>query len=109
MSTETKKERKIDMKIDLRVLYSPNTNRSDISVGEFAKKAIKSKLYNDKVKQVVISKYHFITLLPFGPTAAVVLLLVQIMGFDYHICVLKQVEDFYILEAVDAISFPSTH
>lgn len=31
------------------------------------------------------------------------------MGFDYHICVLRQVEDFYILKAVDTIAFPSTH
>ncbi|CAO3649450.1 unnamed protein product [Mucor hiemalis] len=39
---------KIDTRIDLRVLYCPDTKRFDISVGEFAKKAIKSKLYNDR-------------------------------------------------------------
>ncbi|ORE21554.1 hypothetical protein BCV71DRAFT_232176 [Rhizopus microsporus] len=31
------------MKIDLRVLYSMNTKQTDLTVGEFAKKAIPSK------------------------------------------------------------------
>lgn len=54
------------MKIDPRVLYCSNTKKADISVGEFAKKAFPSKLYIDKVKQVVISKYHLNTLLLSG-------------------------------------------
>lgn len=44
------------MKIDLRILFCSNTKRSDLTDGEFAKKAISSKLYNDKLKQVTISK-----------------------------------------------------
>ncbi|KAG2233367.1 hypothetical protein INT48_000370 [Thamnidium elegans] len=76
MPTKAKKEQKIDMKIDLRILYCSNTKRYDISVGEFAKKSIRSKLYNNKLKHAAIS---------------------------------KQVEDFYILEAVDTIAFPATH
>ncbi|KAI7863194.1 hypothetical protein BDF14DRAFT_1399682 [Spinellus fusiger] len=98
------------MKIDLRVLYCSNTKRSDTSVGEFAKKATKSKLYSDKLKQAIISKYHLNTFLLSGlSSSAAIVPLVQIMGFDCHLCVLRQVEDFYILEAVDSIAFPTTH
>ncbi|CAO3691591.1 unnamed protein product [Rhizopus stolonifer] len=65
-STTAKKNIKIDMKIDLRILFCSNTKRSDLSGGEFAKKAIPSKLYNDKLKQVTISKYHLNTFLLSG-------------------------------------------
>lgn len=54
------------MKIDLRILYCSNTKKADINAGEFAKKPNPSKLYIDKLKQVVISKYHLNTLLLSG-------------------------------------------
>lgn len=98
------------MKIDLRVLYSMNTKQSDLTVGEFAKKAIPSKLYNDKLKEVLISKFHLNTLLLSGlPRATTFVPLVQIMGFSCQLYVLRHVEDFYVLESVDSISFPTTH
>ncbi|KAI8985404.1 hypothetical protein BDB01DRAFT_721512, partial [Pilobolus umbonatus] len=56
-----KKNERINMKIGLRVLHCSNTKKAGISVGEFGKKAIPSKLYIDKLKQVVISKYHLNT------------------------------------------------
>ncbi|KAG1470515.1 hypothetical protein G6F56_002642 [Rhizopus delemar] len=31
------------------------------------------------------------------------------MGFDCYLYVLRLIEDFYILEAVDTIAFPTTH
>lgn len=98
------------MKIDLRILFCSNTKRSDLTVGEFAKKAIPSKLYNDKLKQVTISKYHLNTFLLLGlPPSAASIPIVQIMGFECHLSVLKKVEDFYVLETVDAITFPTTY
>jgi hypothetical protein len=52
---KVKKNEKIGMKIDIRILYCSNTKELDIiSVGEFAMKANPSKLYNDKLKQVVV-------------------------------------------------------
>lgn len=98
------------MKIDLRVLYCANTKKADISVGEFAKKAIPSKLYIDKLKQVVVSKYHLNTLLLSGlPPSTTFIPLIQIMGFECHLYILRQVKDFYVLETVDSITFPLTH
>ncbi|KAI9347542.1 hypothetical protein BD770DRAFT_169334 [Pilaira anomala] len=97
------------MKNDLRVLYCSNTKRSDISVGKFSKKAIRSKLYTDKIKQAVISKYHLDILLLSGPPLVALVPMVQITGFDCHLYVLRQIEDIYILKAVDTIAFPTTH
>ncbi|KAG1046850.1 hypothetical protein G6F43_010681 [Rhizopus delemar] len=31
------------------------------------------------------------------------------MGYECHLSVLKEVEDFYVLETVDAITFPTTY
>lgn len=31
------------------------------------------------------------------------------MGFDCQLCILRQVEDFYILEPIETIFFPTTH
>ncbi|KAI8881077.1 hypothetical protein K501DRAFT_189768, partial [Backusella circina FSU 941] len=105
-----KKYEKIEMKIDLRILFCANTKRSDLSVGEFAQKSIPSKLYNDKLKQVTITKYNLNDLLLSGiPPSAVSVPIVQIMGFGCHLFVLKKVEDFYVLETIDAISFPTTY
>lgn len=94
------------MKIDPRILYCLSSEKLDISVGEFSKKAVPSKLYNDKLKQVVISKYHLNTLLPPSTT---LIPLVQIMGFHCQLYVLWPVEDFYVLEVVDATAFPTEH
>lgn len=98
-------------KIDLRILSSLSTKQSDLSVAEFAKQAIPSKLYNDKLKEVLISKFHLNTLLLFGLSndAAFVPLLVQRMGFNCQLYVLRHVEDFYVLECVDSFPFPTTH
>lgn len=98
------------MKIDLRILFCANTKRSDLTVGEFAKKAISSKLYNDKLKQIIVSKYHLNTFLLFGlPPSAASIPIVQMVGFECHLSVLKKVEDFYILETIETISFPTTY
>lgn len=110
MPAGAKKYEKIEMKIDLRILFCANTKRSDLTVGEFAKKAIPSKLYNDKLKQVIVSKYHLNTFLLFGlPPSAASIPIVQMMGFECHLSVLKKVEDFYILETIETISFPTTY
>ncbi|KAI9260850.1 hypothetical protein EDC94DRAFT_610055 [Helicostylum pulchrum] len=110
MPTRTKKNEKIDMKIDLRILFCSNTKRPDLSVGEFAKNAIPRKLYNDKLKQVIISKYLLNTLLLSGlPPSVASIPIVQIMDFVCHLSDLKKVEDFYVLEAVDSITFPTTY
>lgn len=107
MPKKAKKYEKIDMKIDLRILFCSNTKRPDLSVGEFAKSAIPYKLYHDKLKQITVSKYHLNTLLLSGlPLSAALIPIVQITGFECHLYVLKKVEDFYILETVDSITFP---
>ena len=110
MPARAKKNEKIEMKVDLRILYCSNTKRSDLGVGEFAKKAIPSKLYYDKLKQVTITKYHLNTLLLSGlPPSAALIPIVQIMGFECHLFVLKKIEDFYVLETIDVITFPTTY
>ncbi|KAG0914267.1 hypothetical protein G6F57_002730 [Rhizopus arrhizus] len=110
MPKKAKKYEKIDMKIDLRILFCSNTKRPDLSVGEFAKSAIPYKLYHDKLKQITVSKYHLNTLLLSGlPLSAALIPIVQITGFECHLYVLKKVEDFYILETVDSITFPTTY
>lgn len=98
------------MKVDLRILFCGNTNRPDLSVGEFAKKAIPCKLYHDKLKKVVITKYHLNALLLSGlsPSAAS-MPIVHIMGFDFHLSLLRKVDDFYVLEPVDTVAFPTSH
>jgi hypothetical protein len=72
------------VKIDLRILISMNSKKSGSSVGEFAKKAIPSKLYIDKLKQVLISKNHMNTLLLSGLLQATAIPLIQIMGFGCY-------------------------
>lgn len=98
------------MKIDLRILCSMSTKQSDLSVGEFARKCIPSKLYNDKLKEVLISKFHLNKVLLSGlPQATTVIPLIQIMDFNCQLYVLRYVEGFYVLENVDCISFPTTY
>lgn len=98
------------MKIDLRVLYCSNTEKPDISVGEFAKKAVPSKLYLDKLKQVIISKYHLNALLSLGLSPSTTLVpFVQIMGLECHLYALRQVQDFYVVQTIDCVTFPVTH
>ncbi|KAI9476354.1 MAG: hypothetical protein EXX96DRAFT_486491 [Benjaminiella poitrasii] len=110
MPARVKKNEKIEMKIDLRILYCSSTKRSDLSVGEFAKKAIPSKLYHDKLKQVCITKFHLNTLLLSGlPPSAALIPIMQIMGFECHLFVLKKVEDFYVLETIDVVTFPTSY
>ncbi|KAG2219648.1 hypothetical protein INT45_012349 [Circinella minor] len=104
------KNEKMKMKIDLRVLSTMNTKQPDLSVGEFAKKAIPSKLYNDKLKEVLISKFHLNHLLLSGlPQTTTVIPLIQIMGFSCQIYVLKYLKGFYVLQNIHNISFPTTH
>lgn len=99
-----------NMKVDLRILCCLNTKRPDISVGEFAKKVTVAKLYNDKLKQTMISKYHLNTLLLSGLRPSATLIpFIQIMGFNCHLYVLRQVEDYYTIDLIDVIAFPTTH
>ncbi|CAO0790352.1 unnamed protein product [Mucor circinelloides] len=107
---KAQKKENINMKIDLRVLYCSNTEKPDISVGEFAKKAVPSKLYLDKLKQVIISKYHLNALLSLGLSPSTTLVpFVQIMGLECHLYALRQVQDFYVVQTIDCVTFPVTH
>ncbi|ORE05947.1 hypothetical protein BCV72DRAFT_329907 [Rhizopus microsporus var. microsporus] len=51
------------MESDLRILSGVNTSPVDLCVGEFAKKAYRSNIYNDKLKLVTLSKRHLNPLL----------------------------------------------
>jgi hypothetical protein len=87
-----------------------NTKQSDLSVCEFARKAISSRLYNDKLKAVLISKFHLNDILLSGlPEATIAIPLIQIMSFNCQLYVLRYIEEFYVLENVSIISFPITH
>jgi hypothetical protein len=56
---ETKaKKTKTDAKLDLRILSIPNTKKADMAICEFAKTAFSSKLYYDKIKSVLLTKYQ---------------------------------------------------
>ncbi|KAG1174310.1 hypothetical protein G6F46_005903 [Rhizopus delemar] len=35
--------------------------------------------------------------------------IVHIMGFDFHLSLLRKVDDFYVLEPVDTVAFPTSH
>lgn len=99
------------MKINFCILYCSNKKRSKLNAGEFAKKAIPSKSYYYKLKQATITKYHLNTLLLLSslPSSAALIPIIQIVSFECHLFVLKKVEDFYVLETVDIITFPTTH
>ncbi|RCH78129.1 hypothetical protein CU098_002480, partial [Rhizopus stolonifer] len=43
------------------------------------------------------------------PSSAALIPIIQIVSFECHLFVLKKVEDFYVLETVDIITFPTTH
>lgn len=99
------------MKIDLPILYTLTTKKQpDLGVGEFAKSAVSHKLYDDKLKQVLISKFHLNALLMSGlPQQTTFTPLNQIMGFSCHLYILRYVEGYYLLHAVSSVSFPVTH
>ncbi|ORE08970.1 hypothetical protein BCV72DRAFT_224143 [Rhizopus microsporus var. microsporus] len=51
------------MKLDLRALSSVNRSRIDLCVGKFAKKVYRSRIYNDKLKMVTLSRHYLNPLL----------------------------------------------
>ncbi|ORE05645.1 hypothetical protein BCV72DRAFT_229433 [Rhizopus microsporus var. microsporus] len=106
---KAKKKEKVTLKIDLRILYSLNSKQSNLRVGEFAKKATVCKLYHDKLKQVLITKYHLKHLLSGLPTSTTLVPFVQIMGFECQLYVLRFIECFNALEAVGVTAFLNTH
>ncbi|KAI9259125.1 hypothetical protein EDC94DRAFT_585734 [Helicostylum pulchrum] len=107
--TKLKKDKNVDMKIDLRILFCLNTKKPDVCVDEFSKKVISRKLYVDKLKEVMVSKYHLNELLLSAlPSSSTLIPFIQIMGFSCRLYVLRQVEDFYVLEIIDTIIFPIT-
>lgn len=97
------------MKVDLRILCCANTNKPDITVGEFAKKATRRMLYMDKLKQVTMSKYDLDSLLlsDLSPSTTFIPL-IQIMGFDCNVYILIKILEFYVLETVKTAVFPTS-
>ncbi|KAI9247575.1 hypothetical protein EDC94DRAFT_528830, partial [Helicostylum pulchrum] len=72
------------------------------------------KLYDDKLKSILASKCHFnnfLNSIPFvsaNDIRKVFLPIIQIMGFDVHIYILKLVNrKLYIIEDVFSFSFPT--
>jgi hypothetical protein len=98
------------MEVDLRILFSANANNSDLAVNEFAKNTTPSKLYKDKLKQVILTKYYLNNLLlACLPSSTTCIPLIQIMGFDCYLYALRKVENYYILETIDSVVFPCNH
>lgn len=98
------------MKLDLRILNGVNTSRVDLCVGNFAKKAYRSKLYNDRLKVVTLSMHRLNILLRSGlPAKDAVIPLIQAMGFECQLYILKVVNSFYVLKQVEAITYPTMH
>lgn len=108
------KNSKLLFKLDLRLVVF---NQEEVVVdglnGEVAKKATKKKLYDDKLKSILASKCHlnnFLNSVPFitiNDIRKVYFPIIQIMGFNIHIYILKLVNrKMYVVEDVFSFTFP---
>jgi hypothetical protein len=108
---ETKaKSTKTDAKLDLRILSAPNTLKTDLAICEFAKTAISSKLYYDKIKTVLLTKYQLNSWVAAGVSPQTIQIpIIQVMGLVCQVMVLRcKEEGVYVLEPVSIFRFPSS-
>ena len=88
----------------------------DGTTAEIAKKAAPKKLFMDKLKSVLGTKWHmnnFLLSIPFIPAKEiknVVLPIVQLMGFDVRVYTLQLANrGVYILQDLTSFSFPTNY
>ncbi|KAG1054986.1 hypothetical protein G6F43_003034 [Rhizopus delemar] len=75
----------LKLKVDPRLLFSVSSNQPDYSTGEFSKVVNSTKLYEDKLKAVLITKKHLNSLLGHSNNKTVVPFFL-IMGFKFTAC-----------------------
>ncbi|KAI7847743.1 hypothetical protein BDC45DRAFT_525199 [Circinella umbellata] len=103
-------------KLDLQLLvWKEDRPVFDGGTGEVARKATPSKLFSDRLKSVLATKCHLnsflkeATYLKESDITEVRFPIVQMMGLDAHLCVLKlNGRKSYVLEEVCAFPFPSS-
>ncbi|KAI9248140.1 hypothetical protein EDC94DRAFT_353617 [Helicostylum pulchrum] len=92
-------------KVDLRILAT-TVNNKDASLDEFENISKTTKLYHDKLKLALISKFHLNALLKSNICLAYPFLM--IMGFEFIFYCLDFDDGFYSIKEVDRCSFPIT-
>ncbi|KAG2220954.1 hypothetical protein INT45_006487 [Circinella minor] len=115
MSTPCK-NMNLRFKFDLRLLvWKEDGPIFDGGTGEVARRATQAKLFSDRLKSVLATKCHLndflkaATYLQESEITEIKLPIVQIMGLDAHLCVLRlDGKKAYVLEEVCAFPFPSS-
>lgn len=113
MSTPCKKK-KLKFRLDLRLLIFNNEEIiADGMTGEVARMASKGKLYGDRLKSVLATKCHLnnllstISYLDANTAKSISVPVVQIMGLNTHVFVLKLANrGIYTLQEVCSFRFP---
>ncbi|GAA5804365.1 hypothetical protein HPULCUR_009853 [Helicostylum pulchrum] len=98
------KDSNISPKVDLRIFTTITADNKDDSLAEFAKIADSTKMYNDKLKLALTSKFHLNHLLKSNIRLA--FLFIMIMGFGFFFYCLDFENGMYVIKEIDKCCFP---
>ncbi|KAG1504427.1 hypothetical protein G6F47_001796 [Rhizopus delemar] len=108
----------LDFKLDLRIIVNIEQEKHEVATAELAKprSTIESKLFNDKLKLVLVTKCHLNSVLktmPYIPKSKVKdvkVPIVQIIGLTCHVQALSLTDKgVYLLQDVYSVDYPQTH
>lgn len=104
--------------MDLRIIVNIEQEKHEVATAELAKprSTIESKLFNDKLKLVLVTKCHLNSVLktmPYIPKSKVKdvkVPIVQIIGLTCHVQALSLTDKgVYLLQDVYSVDYPQTH